>query len=160
MSILKDDDIKYFASSSYLGGPVTETLVPLGVLNNVFKAVEPDEALDGATHYACFYVKNTHDTETMFECEATITNPSATLDAVVAWGVGRNGVGGQEQIISDPTKEPADIIWYTSVGELVRIGNLPARGHIGIWVRRIVLPDSEADKVEGFSLTFQGKTNL
>ena len=160
MSQVKDTDIKYFQSSRYLGGPKTNLPVPIGVLNNIFSAVNPNQALQGITEYACLYVMNVNVLETIFDLEAVITSQSTTSTARISLAVGPTGVGSTEEVIPDSFTEPANMVWESGVGALVALGDLKKSEHIAIWLRRTILPDTEATKVEGFSFSVQGTTRV
>ncbi len=78
-------DLKLYRSTSDLGGAITATELPSATPNNLFINVPKNELVIGEDYYKCFYIKNTHATETMANFKMWLSSKSFPLDTQLKW---------------------------------------------------------------------------
>jgi Concanavalin A-like lectin/glucanases superfamily/Calcineurin-like phosphoesterase len=79
-------DLKFYRSTSQLGGAITGTQITSGIPNNVFGNVPKNELVVGEDYYKCVYLKNTHATENMDNFKLWLSAKSFPLDTELKWG--------------------------------------------------------------------------
>lgn len=157
---LSSGDIKFFKStSSNLGGAITATELN-GSLNDMFDNVSSSEALAGSTEYRCFYVKNNHNTDTLYSPKLYQSNTGTTgVTYEIGWGSA--AISGSEQFVASETTAPTGITFATcdGVGNAAALGsNLLAGQWKAIWVKRIVAASTPAATLASITVSVIGDT--
>jgi len=149
MAVLPED-IKYYKSVDVdsLGGAISLQVVPTG-LNLYYNDVDYQEATDGSTAYRCFYVKNTHATDTfstaIIYIEVRTNNPTTSCEL----GLGSSGLDGDEQSITGENIAPVGVTFFsTSQPTPLAIGDLLAGEYYPVWIKRIVNPEASGVAVD------------
>jgi hypothetical protein len=157
MAVLPED-IKYYESVDVdsLGGAISLQVVPTG-LNFFYNDVDYDEATAGSTAYRCFYVKNTHATDTLsatvIYIEVRTNNPSTSCEL----SLGSSGLNGDEQSITGENIAPVGMNWFsTSQPTPIAIGDLLAGEYYPMWIKRIVNTEATGSSVDSVVLAVDG----
>lgn len=148
-------DIKFYLSggsgntlpSACLGGAPSTTEVNGGTpLNNLFDDVSDVEAAAGDTEYRCFYVKNTHGTDSLSSAAIYIASNTPSADTALAIGLDPAGVSANGTTIANESTAPAGVTFSAAAnsGAALAIGTLGPGDFQAIWVRRVVDADAVA----------------
>lgn len=85
-------DLKLYKTTNNLGGAITGTQIQSATPNNLFGNVPNNERVTGEDYYACFFIKNTHATESMDNFKLRLSDKSFPRDTEIKWGLD-NGSG-------------------------------------------------------------------
>lgn len=141
-----------------LGGAISSTEISSTPLNNLFDNVDDTEANNGDIEYRCFYVKNTHATDSLTLAAVYIASNSPSADTVIAIGLDPAGLSGTATTIANEGATPSGVTFSAaaSAGAALSIGTLAAGAYQAIWVRRTVDEDADASASDPFTLRFTG----
>ncbi len=78
-------DLKLYRSTGDLGGAITGTQITPATPNNLFTNVPKNELVVGEDYYKCFFIKNTHATETMANFKMWLSSKSFPQDTQLQW---------------------------------------------------------------------------
>lgn len=149
-------DIKFYLSggasntlpSACLGGAMSTTTEVNGgtPLNNLFDDVSDVEAAAGDTEYRCFFVKNTHATDSLSSAAIYIASNSPSADTALTIGLDPAGVSAAATTIANESAAPAGVSFSAAAnsGAALAIGTLAAGAYQAIWVKRVVDADAVA----------------
>jgi hypothetical protein len=106
------------------GGTISSVQVPEQILsttpfvkNTMFNDVSSTNRIAGITQYRCFYLKNTHATQTASNIKM-FKNPITNMPDTVSIGYSGNAVNTPEQLITATTSKVYDVAVTTSDGVL------------------------------------------
>jgi hypothetical protein len=166
MAAITDAEIGFYLSGGAanavlgqsLGGELSSTAIASGVLNNLFDDVTGDENAASQVEYRALYVRN--------------GNSANVWEDVVGWLVSQVA-GGADLAIGLPTEAanvpletlandhtaPTGVVFSapTSKATGLALGDIPALGYRGLWVRRSA-NNSAALSNDGATLRVEGDT--
>lgn len=144
--------------SASLGGTKSSVEVSNTPLNNLFDDVNETEASTGDTEYRCFYVQNTHGTDSLLNAAIYIASNTPSADTAITIGLDPAGVSGTATTIANEGAAPAGVTFSTAAnaGAALAIGTLAAGAYQAIWVRRVVDADAVAAASDQFTLRVTG----
>lgn len=160
MSKIVDSELVFYATTNGIGGDITANAIPKTGLNSVFGIVSAEEALTGKVEHVCIYIKNRNLTNALQNASMFLTANTASTDTEVYVGIGSSAINGIEQLLSNSATAPLNVTFNNALNVDTSLGgDIPAEGYKAIWLRRIISPNAQAVKLDGFSLTIQGKTS-
>lgn len=141
-----------------LGGAISNTEISSTALNNLFDDVSDEEAVLGDTEYRCFYVKNTHATDTLTDAEIYISANSPSADSAIAIGLDPAGLSAAAQTIANEGAAPTGVTFSAAANSAAAlvIGTLAAGAYQAVWVRRTIEEDAVAEASDPFTLRVTG----
>jgi predicted phosphodiesterase len=146
-----------------LGGVRSSTKITSGVPTNLFANIPANDTVIGKVYYRCFYLVNTHVSETAKACSFFMQNgtpnPSNTK---MEWGLGTAPINGTEQgPFADQFTSPANIVWLTSQNSAPttpNIGDLLPLQHKSIWNKLTLFANSTDAKNDNSIFLTRGTT--
>lgn len=126
-------------------GDFDGTYVVADVLQGMYDDVSKAESFAGMTDYRCFYLKNTHSTDSFFGVKVYVSGVPTGGDAVYIGaapeGVGDGTTTGVAEVVANELTPPASVSFYSalSAGAAVSLAGTLGPGQcVAFWVRRIV----------------------
>jgi hypothetical protein len=143
------------AMSTVGGGIITDAAI-----DNLFDPVSGVEANDGDTEYRCIYVENAHGSLTLQNAKVWISTITPSTDSVIAIALAGEGLSVAAEVIGDEDTAPSGESFTETIteGTALSLGNIPASGYYGIWVRRTISAVASAYDTDGMILTVKGET--
>lgn len=128
------------------GSSQTDTDITIAnIVNETFDDISKAEAFAGDTEYRCFYLKNTHSTDTMFNVTIWLESDAVGADVLTMAadlaGVGDGASTGVADTIVDESTAPDPALTFTApatVGAGIVLGDLAAGEAVAFWLRRVV----------------------
>lgn len=153
-------DIKFYQSTSGLGGAFVATEITSNTLHNIFDVVSNDEAVTGDVEYRCIYVKNTNATSTLYNGEMYINAGTVSDKSSIAIGAGTSAVNGTEQSIANESTAPSAVSFIDAIGVdyTITLGDIPAGQTKAVWLKRTILSAATAQSNDYCILTVIGDT--
>lgn len=151
-------DLKFFKSDNpgSTGGAITaEELV--GDKHELFPVVTGDQAQSGIpADFRKFFIKNTHSSLTLFDAKVYLSFVS--LPAGVSIALAKGTVADTSP--SAPFVDSSNLLGDANTVPLqaLSVGDIPAGGSVGIWVRRIVNAGVPAANNVRFDVIIRGDT--
>lgn len=146
-----------------LGGVMSSEEVPSSIKSALFEEVDLDESEAGSTKYRCFYVINTHATDSLALTTLFIASNTPASSTHVAMGLDPAGIGdgsstGVATTISPETDAPAGVSFsdYPTSGAGLSIGTLDAGEAIAVWLRRVIDAGSPTPLADPFTVRVTG----
>ncbi len=141
-----------------LGGVMSDFIFPSGLFNNLFDDVDNGEATAGDTEYRCFYLVNTHATDTWFTSRIWIEIETSSGDSILDIGLDPAGINGTATTIVNESTAPASVTFTHPINDAgsISIGNLTAGDFQAVWVRRIISVTAAADASDVGKLRARG----
>ena len=155
------NELKYFESSNgNLGGAVGVTEIVDNTLHNLFDLVTTAEAAAGSISYRCIYVKNENATLTLANTVLFIQADTPNTDSSIEIAIGTSVINGSELSIVDENTAPVGPVFTGAVGSDFgpSIGDLPADSTQAIWIKRIIIADSNSALNDTAIISMQGDT--
>ena len=162
-------DIKFYHSGgagnsdpdASLGGAISTTEVTDDTLNNLFDDVSGAEHTAGDTEYRCFYVKNTHGSDSANSAKIWIETNTPAADDTVEIGLDLAGKNGTADTVADESTAPDPAVTVSTAaneGASLSLGTLAAGDYYAVWVKRIVSAGSTAQSSNSFVLKVKADT--
>lgn len=135
---------------------VQDSITVANATNRAFDNISATESLNGDTEYRCFYVKNTHASQTAYDVRLWIkSQPTGSDTLAIALDPNGKGVSARGPLAdeSDSTNVLAGITFTqpnTYAGALV-IGNLGPGEYYAFWVKRVVPSNTTVAMINDFS---------
>lgn len=130
--------------ASLPAGDVSNTVTIANVNNGLFDDVTKAQALAGDTNYRCFYLKNTHATDTATDVRFWINQDSLGADVISIGadpaGVGNGSSTGVATTIANEATAPAGVTFSQplSEGAAISLGTFTLGTGRAVWVKRDV----------------------
>lgn len=132
-------------SGSLAVGNASDTITVAAKANGLFDNVSNAEALAGDTEYRCFYVKNAHSADSLYDVKLYIGSNTSGDDAIQLGldlaGVGDGATTGLADTVGDENTAPDPAVTFTTAADLgnaLSIGVLAAGECHAVWQKRIV----------------------
>lgn len=109
------------------------------VANGLFDDVSNTESLAGDIEYRCFYITNTHPTDSFLNTTVFIGQDTDGDDSLEI-GLDDNGINGTAVTIVGEGTAPADVV-FTAAGQAdpaLTVGELAAGDYLAVWQKRTV----------------------
>lgn len=126
-------------AASLPGANTTQNPAIANQTNKLFDDVARAESVTGDVEYRCFYVKNTHASETMTAVKLWIHADTSGADSISV-GLDPVGKNGTATTIADENAVPAGVTFSEPSDELTALdlGDLAAGDYYAVWIRRTV----------------------
>lgn len=112
----------------------------------------------GADNYRCFYLRNDHSTDTMFDTKIWINAQPSSGKDTLQLGLDPAGLNGTATTVANETTAPAGVTFSTptSEGTSLVIGDLTPTDYYAVWVKRNVAagPTTIPQDISSFRLRF------
>lgn len=143
-----------------LGGPISQTEIVSGQLNNLFDDVSAVESGAGDVEYRCLYIKNTHSVSSLVNARIWIDQDTPSPDDEIDIGVDPSGVGGTAPMVTDESTAPPGVTFShpTAYDVGIPIGDLGPGQYVAIWLRRTVQTGAQSFPNNTFSFRIRGET--
>jgi hypothetical protein len=148
---------------SALGGVMSESDITDAALDNLFDLVDSSEASAGDTEYRCYYIYNTHPTDSILTLKVFIEEETPSSDTVIDIGLDPAGVGdgkttGVATTIANEGTAPSAVSFShpTTYAGGLNIGTLAAGEAQAIWVRRTVSSSATAAPIDQAMIRHEG----
>lgn len=143
-----------------LGGPISQTEIVSGQLNNLFDDVSAVESGAGDVEYRCIYIKNTHSVSSLVNARIWIDQDTLSTDDEIDIAIDPSGVGGTVPQLADESTAPPNVVFShpTSYDTGLAIGDIGPGQYVPIWFRRTVQPGAQAFPNNTFSFRIRGET--
>ena len=161
-------DIDFFLSggaansnpNASLGGAISSTQIVDATTDNLFDDVTGDESSAGDIEYRGFYVKNSHGSLTLQNAVVWIQTETPSTDSSVDIALADEGLTATMETIADESTAPAGPTFThpTTKGTGLSLGNIPASGYYGIWIRRTISSGAAAYSNDGPTIRVEGDT--
>ena len=131
--------VKVTSVSGSLGGDNTQSVTIANLLNNLFDDVPVVESSAGDIEYRCFYIKNTHASESMTSTLLWIDVDAIGSDSL-AIGLDAAGLNGTAITIVDENTAPVGAVFTSPLDEVtaLNLGTLAFGDYYAVWIRRTV----------------------
>ena len=158
------DQLQFFLSGGAIntdpnysiGGAISSAPV-LGVLNNLFRDVNSDEASLGRTDYRCVYIKNTSSSASLYEAEVYVFSQSSGGSNVVI-GISPSPVGTTAPLLAVDTLNPSGVAFQeTSPSSRISIGTIGPNSAVPVWIKRTTSAGTSFKELDNFVLKITGK---
>lgn len=159
MGILTSE-LKFYKSTSNLGGAKTANEVSSGVLHDIFPAVTSAEAAAGIVRYACIYTENTNGTDTLTTAKTWLSSNTISASTHVQLGLGTSGLNGTEQTVANITTAPVGVTFDDAEDEAnsLSLPDLPPGGHHALWIKWTVNAGAPAIGNDSATVVTKGDT--
>ena len=126
-------------AASYPSSDQMDTVSITAILENLFNAVTPAQALAGKVSYRCYYLLNSSATQTAINVTLWVKQNTPGEDTMHI-GLGTSAIDIAEQTIGNELTAPVGINWVapTTKATGLVIGNLAPGSYKSIWQRRTV----------------------
>ena len=153
-------EIKYYKTLNNLGGAITADLITAGLVHDIFPKVTSDQALLGASQFACIYVKNENISLILENALLYLLTNTPLVTTEIKFGIGTASIGGVEQVIANDTTEPVGVTFTELVGSIngLILGNIPTGSHAAIWLNRLIDSDTPATTEDEATIVVDGDT--
>jgi hypothetical protein len=132
-------------SGSLPVGNQSDTIAVAVKANGLFDNISNAESLAGDTEYRCFYVKNTHGTDTLYDVTIYIGSQTSGDDSIQIGldlaGVGDGASTGVADTVADESTAPDPAVTFSTAADVANglsIGTLTAGQCCAVWQKRIV----------------------
>jgi hypothetical protein len=132
-------------SGSLPGGNQSDTITVAAKANGLFDNITGAESLAGDTEYRCFYVKNAHATDALYDVKIYIGTQTSGDDAIQIGldlaGVGDGSATGVADTIADENTAPDPAVSFSTAADLsngLNISQLSAGECRAVWQKRVV----------------------
>lgn len=143
-------------AASLPGSTVQDSITVSNATNRAFDNITAMESLNGDAEYRCFYVKNTHATQTAYDVRLWVkSQPTGSDTLAVALDPNGKNISARGPIVDeeDSTNVLTGIVFTqpnTYAGSLV-IGTLGPGDYYPFWVKRVVPSNTTTAMVNDFS---------
>jgi hypothetical protein len=129
-------------SASLPAPDVDNTLTIANIRNELFDDIASNESWDGMTDYRCFFLTNTHPTDTFNTVKIYIDQQPLGADTL---RLGYNSAGlnaDAETIVNETTAPSGSVVFgtHTSEGTAIDLSPLAAGDRFAVWVERSISP--------------------
>jgi len=133
------------ASTQMLGGSVGNP-IPDDALNAIFSPIPEDVARNGGVQYACIFLKNVTNTNTLYNIKVWVeTQPDGyrSVKETIQLGI-EPTVGSPVQTIPNRSTAPQSVEFFdATASNPIEIGNLPPAGVQAIWLKMTIPPGTK-----------------
>lgn len=142
--------------ASLPGGTIQDNITIATAVLQVYDNISATESLNGDTEYRCFYIKNTHSTDSAFDVRLWIKAQPVGSDtlAIALDPNGKNAVArGPLTDEGDSTNVLTGIAFTapSTYAAALTIGTLAAGDYYPFWMRRTVPPNTTVQVANDFS---------
>lgn len=144
-------------AASLPGSDQNDTITVANLANETFDNISSGESFAGDVEYRCYYVKNTHSTDTAYGVKIWIQDQPVGADSLAIGldpaGVGDGSSTGVATTIGNESTAPAGVTFSTpaSQGAGLLLGDL-APGECGaFWQRRTVPAETTVKTLDDYS---------
>lgn len=142
------------AMSTVAGGIITS-----GGMNNVFDDVSGTESKAGDIEYRGIYVKNKHASLTLQNAVVWIKLDANSPDDATAIALADEAVGSPMETIENESTAPVGPSFTApNEGSPLSIGNIAAESYKGIWIRRTISAEADAQNEVKLEIEVAGDT--
>ena len=147
-----------------LGGSITESELQSGALHDLFDAVTSAEAVSGRDEYRCIYLKNTNNTQTLYDAKVYIQSNTPSIDSAIEIALDPADVGVDSNILLadevDTSALTSGLVFSSAPdsANALSIGDIAAGEYKAIWIKRLISPNAQA-ALDGCTLAFRGDTD-
>ena len=128
-----------------IGGEISSTEIPSGVLNNLWDNVNRVEVINGRTEYRCFFITNDDSVGYLKAKLMTLMVPS---DTEISFAVNDPGVVPELLVTEDAAPAGLSFLKFDEWRNLeIPIGKLGVGDSVAIWLKRKVLVGSTLQRV-------------
>lgn len=121
-------------------------------VNEMFDNISSAESFAGDVEYRCYYIKNTHSTDTAFGVKVWIQDQPAGADTIKL-AVDTAGVNGTATTAANESTAPAGQTFSTpaSQGTGLLLGDLTPGDYAAFWIERTVPAETVTKTLNDFS---------
>jgi len=131
------------------------------VLQNLFANITSGERASGSTKYRCFYIVNSHPTQTLEGAVIYLPLNTPSPGTLISVGLDPTGINGTAATIPDEDTAPSGVVFDHSPSPDSRetgllIGDLEAGDSIAVWLRRVTDPGTASAANDPFTVMVNG----
>lgn len=147
--------------ASSLGGAMSSSNIVTNVVQNLFANILTAERTSGSTKYRCFYVANSHPTQTLESAVIYLPSGTPSPGTAISMGIDPTGINGSAAVSPDEDTAPAGVVFDHSPSPTSRatgliIGDLEPGDFVAVWLRRVTDPGTVPLVNDPFTVAVHG----
>lgn len=145
-------------AASLANSDQTDIVIITNIANETFDDISKTENIAGDTEYRCFYITNTHATDTAYSVTIWLESDASGADTLEIGkdlaGVGDGVATGVADTVADEDTAPDPAVTFLTPatrGTGINLGDFPAGNGAAFWIKRTKTAGESAEKLTDLS---------